>query len=31
VGKKGQSFHEEHRDVHKQHGDAPTTMVATKG
>jgi len=30
VGKKGQSAHEEHRDVHKQHGDAPTTMVATK-
>ncbi len=30
VGKKGQSFHEEHRDVHKQHGDAPTTMVATR-
>ncbi len=29
VGKKGQSFHEEHRDVHKQHGDAPTSMVAT--
>ncbi len=29
VGKKGQSAHEEHRDVHKQHGDAPTTMVAT--
>jgi hypothetical protein len=30
VGKKGQSFHEEHRDVHKQHGDAPTSMVATR-
>lgn len=30
VGKKGQSAHEEHRDVHKQHGDAPTTMVATR-
>jgi hypothetical protein len=30
VGKKGQSFHEEHKDVHKQHGDAPTTMVATR-
>jgi hypothetical protein len=28
VGKKGQSFHEEHKDVHKQHGNAPTSMVA---
>ena len=30
VGKKKQSFHEEHKDVHKQHGDAPTTMVAVR-
>lgn len=30
VGKKGQSFHEEHKDVHKQHGDAPTSMVAVR-
>ena len=30
VGKEGQSFHEEHKDVHKQHGDAPTSMVAVR-
>ncbi|MGB7520270.1 MAG: DUF4157 domain-containing protein, partial [Spirulinaceae cyanobacterium] len=30
VGKKGQSFHEEHKDVHKQHGDSPTSMVAVR-
>jgi hypothetical protein len=30
VGKKGQSFHEEHKDVHKQHGDAPTSLVAVR-
>jgi hypothetical protein len=30
VGKKGQSFHEEHKDVHQQHGDAPTSMVAVR-
>jgi hypothetical protein len=25
--KKGQTFHEQHRDVHGQHGETPTTMV----
>lgn len=30
VGKKGQSAHEEHRDVHGQHGENPTTMTATR-
>lgn len=31
IGKKGQSAHEEHRDIHGQHGDAPTTMTVTRG
>jgi len=31
VGKKeGQSFHEQHKDVHKQHGESPTTMSMDK-
>ena len=31
VGKKaGQSFHEQHKDVHKQHGESPTTMAMDK-
>ena len=30
VGKKGQSFHDEHKDKHMQHGDAPTTMTAQR-
>ena len=31
VGKKaGQSFHEQHKDVHKQHGASPTTMSMGK-
>ncbi|HEX9989536.1 MAG TPA: hypothetical protein VGE45_13795 [Chloroflexia bacterium] len=25
--KKGQTFHEQHRDVHAQHGESPTTMA----
>jgi len=30
VGKEDQSFHDEHKDGHRQHGDAPTTMTATR-
>jgi hypothetical protein len=28
--KEGQTFHEQHRDVHKQHGQLPTTMAMGK-
>jgi hypothetical protein len=27
--KQGQTFHEQHRDVHQQHGETPTTMEVT--
>lgn len=26
----GQTFQEQHRDIHKQHGEKPTTLTAEK-